>query len=176
MSRHAIRLWLTVRDMMRAIGVKQCRPFHRDRLFVAAILAGCGFWVLLWWSLPLQPVTLRQAGSWQFMSLVAMQPCFEEAVFRGWLQGQLLRWGRGQHAWKGFTTANGVAAVLFAAAHLINHPTFWAAAVLLPALTFGFFRDRYDSIWPAVVLHIFYNTGYFILTGLPRTPSITTAD
>ena len=71
--------------------------------------------------------------------------------------------------------ANGIAAALFAAGHLMNHPTLWAVAVMLPALTFGFFRDRYDSIWPAIALHMFYNTGYFVMTGLPRTPSVSTA-
>ena len=70
-------------------------------------------------------------------------------------------------AWQGFTAANGVTALLFTAGHFVNHPAFWAAGVILPALIFGFFRDRYASIWPGIVLHVFYNGGYFVMTGLP---------
>jgi uncharacterized protein len=43
----------------------------------------------------------------------------------------------------------------------------WAAAVLLPAFLFGIMRDRYGSVYPAIILHMFYHTGYFWLTGLP---------
>jgi membrane protease YdiL (CAAX protease family) len=39
--------------------------------------------------------------------------------------------------------------------------------VLFPSLIFGYFRDRYTSIYPCMVLHAFYNAGYFGLTGLP---------
>ena len=35
--------------------------------------------------------------------------------------------------------ANGMTAVLFAAGHLVNHPTLWAVAVILPALVSGSF-------------------------------------
>jgi membrane protease YdiL (CAAX protease family) len=38
-----------------------------------------------------------------------------------------------------------------------------AAGVLLPALLFGYFRDRHDSVLPAIALHVFYNAGYFLL-------------
>ena len=71
-------------------------------------------------------------------------------------------------AWRGFTAANGVTALLFTAGHLVNHPALWAAGVVVPALVFGFFRDRYGSVWPGTVLHVFYNGGYFMMTGLPE--------
>jgi membrane protease YdiL (CAAX protease family) len=91
----------------------------------------------------------------------------EELVFRGMCQGTLLTWRWGHLSWHGLSIANGVTAGVFTLLHLVNHPPLWALAVLMPALAFGFCRDRYCSIYAAIVLHVFYNAGYFALTGLP---------
>ena len=112
----------------------------------------------------------RQVGSWGFVSLAIVQPCLEELVFRGFLQGRLSQWHPMRTAWRGLTAANGATALLFTAGHFVNHPPLWAAGVFVPALVFGFFRDRYTSIWPGMVLHVFYNGGYFMMTGLPDLP------
>ena len=157
----------TGRDLAEGLGLARCGAFYGDRLFVAAAAAGVVFWVLLWLLLPVRPMPWQQAASWPFLSLVVIQPCLEEAVFRGFLQGQLRRWRRMQTAWHGFTAANAATALLFTAGHFVSHPALWAAAVIVPALVFGFFRDRYASIWPGAALHGFYNAGYFGLTGLP---------
>ena len=37
------------------------------------------------------------------------------------------------------------------------------AAVIVPSLIFGYFRDRHGNIHAAVVLHVFYNAGYLWL-------------
>jgi membrane protease YdiL (CAAX protease family) len=39
--------------------------------------------------------------------------------------------------------------------------------VFAPSLVFGYFRERYGSIAPGAVLHVFYNAGYFLLVA-PR--------
>ena len=36
-------------------------------------------------------------------------------------------------------------------------------SVFVPSLIFGYFRDRYRNIVPAVLLHVFYNTGFVLL-------------
>jgi membrane protease YdiL (CAAX protease family) len=108
-----------------------------------------------------------QFFSWHFLSLAIIQPCVEEFVFRGVCQGVLLTWSCGRPTWHGLSVANGVTAGIFTLAHLWGHPPLWALAVLMPALAFGFCRDRYGSIYPAILLHVFYNAGYFTLTGLP---------
>ena len=151
--------------MQREVGIRRCGAFHKDRLFVLAVAAGVGFWTMLGWLLPVQPIRWRQMGSWAFLSLVVVQPCLEEVVFRGLLQERLSRWRRMRTAWRGFTAANGVTALLFMAGHFVHHPALWAAGVVVPALVFGFFKDRYASIWPGMLLHILYNGGYFVLTG-----------
>ena len=167
MSRRRSGISEALREIAEDLGVRRCGALHRDRLFVAAVLAAVGFWMLLWWLAPLQPIRWRQVASVPFLSLVVVQPCLEEVVFRGILQGWLSQWHRMRTGWRGFTAANGATALLFAAVHLVYHPPLWAAGVLIPALVFGFFRDRYASIWPGTLLHVFYNGGYFVITGLP---------
>ena len=156
------------RDLAEELGVRRCGTFHRDRLFVLAAAAGVGFWALLWLLLPVQPMQWWHVASWDFLTLAVVQPCLEEVVFRGVLQGRLSRWHGMQTTWHGFTAANGVTALLFTAGHFVNHPAPWATGVIMPALVFGLFRDRHASIWPGAMLHIFYNGGYFIVTGLPE--------
>jgi hypothetical protein len=47
--------------------------------------------------------------------------------------------------------------------HLWSHPAGWAAAVIVPSLVFGYVRDRYQSVYPSIVLHLYYNAGYALL-------------
>ena len=130
-----------------------------DPRFILALAAGVVFWIALAW-LGMQPPPLGLAA---LASVVLLQPVVEELLFRGLLLGWLgeKRWGRRQFA--GFTLANLATALAFTALHFINHPPLWAAGVLLPALLFGYFRDRHASVLPAIALHVFYNAGYFLL-------------
>jgi membrane protease YdiL (CAAX protease family) len=149
------------------LGLAGWPALYRDPLFYVALLAGVGFWVGLWLYVPVQPMAPGQVLTLAFVVLVVGYPGLEEVVFRGCLQGQLSRQAWGQRRWYGITAANGCTSLLFALAHGWSHPPLWAAAVLLPSLVFGYFRDRYTSIYPGMVLHAFYNAGYFGLTGLP---------
>lgn len=156
-----------MRTVLYTLGLACCPPFYRDILFWLAMLAGVGFWAALWLGVPVYPITPAQVLSLTFVSLVVWQPVLEECLFRGGLQGQLCRQSWGQQRWCGVTAANGCTSLLFALGHGWSHPPLWAAAVLLPSLVFGYCRDRYASIYPCMVLHAFYNAGYFSLTGLP---------
>lgn len=148
-------------------GLAHGDAFYRDRLFGLLLVAGGVFWVFLGLTLSLRPMSGHQFLSWRFVSLAFTQPCLEEFVFRGLFQGVLLTWSWGRATWYGLSVANGVTAGVFTLVHLWSHPPLWALAVLAPALAFGFCRDRYHNIYPAIVLHVFYNAGYFALTGLP---------
>ena len=55
--------------------------------------------------------------------------------------------------------------LLFTALHFINHAPLWAAAVFFPSLVFGFFKDRTGKLAAPIILHVFYNSGYFWLFG-----------
>jgi len=154
-------------DISRAIGLTPAGPFLWERCFLLALLAGMGFWCGLALFIPLQPVSLPHLLSWPFLSLAVWYPLAEELIFRGFLQGQLLDCAWGRRNIVGLSCANGLTTAIFVLGHFWQHPPFWALAVALPSLVFGYVRDRYGSVYPAIILHMIYNAGYFGLTGLP---------
>lgn len=95
----------------------------------------------------------------QLLWLILLYPVIEEWLFRGILQRQLLKSRHTHQSILGFTLANGITRLLFVADHLLNHSLHWALLVIFPSLLFGWFRDRYDSVLPGVILHC----GYFLL-------------
>jgi hypothetical protein len=128
-----------------------------------ALLGAMAFWGLWALVVPIRPKTWIDLCSTTFVSTVFFQPFIEELFFRGWFQGEVGRLAWTHRAWKGLTLANGITSLLFAATHLWSHPAGWAVAVMIPALVFGYFRDRYTSTYPAIALHIYYNVGYALL-------------
>ncbi|MEN8169252.1 MAG: JDVT-CTERM system glutamic-type intramembrane protease [Pseudomonadota bacterium] len=100
------------------------------------------------------------------MWLVLLFPVIEEWLFRGLLQRQLLKTRFGCPTVFGLSGANGITSIVFATAHLLSQPSEWVALVIVPSLIFGWFRDRYESILPSVILHSSYNLGYFFIFGL----------
>jgi membrane protease YdiL (CAAX protease family) len=54
---------------------------------------------------------------------------------------------------------------LFSLAHLASHSISWSLPVLIPSLCFGLVRDRFGSVYSSITLHVFYNSGYFLLIG-----------
>ncbi len=146
----------------------------RDRQFLTALSAGPLFWA--GWSLiaasnfeprfdPYWP--LREPI--RFLLPALLYPVIEELAFRGLLQEWLYQkpWGaRGigiRRICSPISRANWLTTFAFALAHLLYHAPLWAVAVIVPSLVFGYFRDRYQSVAPAIVLHVFYNAGYFWL-------------
>jgi uncharacterized protein len=146
--------------MLRDLALDRCPPFYRDWQFLAALALGIVFWAGLW---SLAPSVREPAiGLFALLSLCIIQPVLEEAIFRGVVQGELLRrrWGRAKAC--GISTANALTSLGFTALHFISHPPLWAAGVIVPSLLFGYFRERQNSLYPPLALHIYYNTGYFL--------------
>ena len=136
----------------------------RDRVFWLAMAAGPVFWLAYAYfvELAVSRTWSAQVG-WLFLQTALVYPVLEELVFRGWIQGRLLVPRLPAHPWRGITWANILASVLFSLVHLVNHPPIWAIAVFFPSLVFGFFYDRYQRVTPSIILHVFYNTGFFLL-------------
>lgn len=134
----------------------------RDPWFLAALAVGPVAWALLALWLPRGDPAWPAAQPGRFLVLVLLYPVLEELVFRGLLQGTLLRRGWGHRSAGPVTAANLVTALVFAAAHLLRVTPAWAAAVLLPGLVFGYFRERH-GIGAAIALHAFYNAGFIWL-------------
>ena len=123
------------------------------------------FWLALSYAVPNARAT--QVFIAIALSVCLLQPIMEELIFRGILQGELLRKVWGQRRIIGFSLANWLTSLAFIALHFIAHPPLWALAVLVPSLLFGYFRERHHSLYPPLCLHIYYNTGYFLTTGFP---------
>jgi len=139
------------------------RSFWRDRHFQMAVAAGPLVWLLigLWGLAPAGNGGGLDARSLLLVGLV--YPWLEEMAFRGALQGGLSRWRALRRGCGGITVANFITSGVFVAAHLFAYTVPWALAVFFPSLVFGYFRDRYHSILPSAVLHMFYNTGLLVL-------------
>lgn len=124
-------------------------------------MAALVFWAVFYLCVPagnlpsnIQPLNILLA--------VLIYPVLEEAAFRGWLQGRFLAWTSGQKKWQGISLANLLTSLAFMSVHFFYHSWWWALAVIVPSLVFGYFRERYQSILPGTALHIWYNAGYYI--------------
>ncbi len=81
----------------------------------------------------------------------------EEIVFRGVVQPALLRL-RALRQEKFFITgANGLTSLLFAALHAWHHPIAVALAIFPVSLVLGRAREKSGRVWPAALLHIYFN-------------------
>jgi len=143
----------------------------RDRHATLALLAAVPVWsvLLLWGNGHLR----HPVGVWAWASFLLLQPVLEELVFRGILQGQALRLStrNGQPRRLGpVTLANVLVTVAFVALHLRAQPLAWALAVAGPSLVFGHLRERFGSVWPAILVHIIYNAGFGLTAWLVAMP------
>jgi membrane protease YdiL (CAAX protease family) len=75
-------------------------------------------------------------------------------------------WLRDTHA----TLANVLVTVGFVALHLRSQPLAWALAVAAPSLVLGHLRERFGSVWPAMLVHVIYNAGFGLTAWLFAMP------
>jgi hypothetical protein len=126
-----------------------------------AMLSALPVWVALgfWFG-----ADLRAPSNWiAWTSLILVQPLLEEVVFRGLLLSQVARLISTKTVliWTlHISVANIVVTVCFAADHLRTQPPQWALAIVIPSLVLGHLRERTGSVWPPVLVHILYNTGF----------------
>lgn len=139
----------------------------RDRWFWLALIAGPIVTLVLYRALTAAaPVGIALAQWRTLLWLVLIFPVIEEWLFRGVIQARLMRWRFAGHAMLGFSVANGITSLLFAAAHLASHSLIWALLVFIPSMVYGWFRDRYRSTIPGIALHISHNLAFFCVFGL----------
>ena len=155
--------------LWRECGLVQPSPagwtWLRDRHFVAALLAARPVWLAL--GLGLGGALQGPAGWRGWLSFALVQPLVEELVFRGILQGQVLRLSAGRRVGP-LSLANLGTTGAFVALHLVVQPAAWALAVAAPSLLFGHVRERLGSVWPAVLLHALFNTGFGLVAWTAR--------
>lgn len=89
-----------------------------------------------------------------FVALVVVAPVFEEIMFRGYLFGRLRR----RHA---FIASALVTSIVFGAVHMQLNV---AIDVFVLSMFMCVARERFDSIYPAIFMHMFKNGfAYFFL-------------
>ena len=101
-----------------------------------------------------------------WLSCVLWQPVLEEGVFRGLIQGELLRRRVMAARWLGISAANLITSALFVALHFLHHPPLWALSVFAPSLLFGWFRERHRGVGAPMGLHILFNLEFFMAASL----------
>ena len=137
---------------------------NKDAEFQIALILGPLSWVVLYaLKQPIIDITWPLAAPWKFLWLAGISPVLEELVFRGYVQSWCYQQQWGRHRWGSLSGANLATSVLFAISHGLYHSPVWMLLVFFPSLVFGYFRDRYQSTKPAIALHIFYNSGFFLL-------------
>lgn len=138
--------------------------WRRDAQFALAWAAApLAWWWLAWTGVPLGDARWVLRSPWLFGWLVLLAPVLEEWVFRGWMQpGLTHRLARAR--WPAAPLwANLATSLVFAGLHAWAHPPLWAAAVAVPSLVFGYFRQRHGHLGSPIALHVGYNAGYFLL-------------
>jgi membrane protease YdiL (CAAX protease family) len=138
--------------------------------FLIAVALGPLTWFLLFTILRpgedgFSALSSFQANSFALLKLTLVFPLVEELAFRGYLQSKAHAqpWGKSQFS--GISVANLLTTFLFCSVHFLYHSFTWSIAVILPSLVFGYFRDRFSSVVPCIILHCFYNAGYYLLFG-----------
>ena len=149
-----------VRSVLADIGLGPWPPFLNDRLFHLALFSAIIVWVVLWFTV----VPTFSAGQVSTLRLLVLTviwyPVVEEILFRGIVQKFLIDTPWGSKSVAGLSIANWLTSFLFVLAHFWYQPVGWAIVILAPSLVYGFFRDRYSSIYPCLVLHSIYNAGF----------------
>ena len=130
-----------------------------DAHFVIAFAVAVPVWLMLGLVVG---ANMQVLVGWQaWISGVLVLPLLEEWVFRGLLQGQLLRLLKGRRlgcvSW-----ANWCVSGAFVAVHFMTQPAAWALAVALPSLVLGHLRERLGSAWPGVLVHAYFNAGFWL--------------
>ncbi len=137
------------------------RDPHLHLVLAGTVTVGMGLWVFMApgyaWSIVSDP--------WQLLAMLLLYPVVEEWLFRGVLQGELLRRRGFRRAHLGLTQANLLTSLLFVVMHLVHQPPLWALAVVVPSLVLGHFRERYGNLRLPIALHILFNAVY-LLAGL----------
>lgn len=150
-------------EALREAGLVKCPGCYLNLRFVLAMLAGMLVLWLMHERLPVFSAQHEFDGA-LLVSIIVWQPLIEELLFRGIVQGQLLNYQWARHSVCKITTANMITSALFVGLHMLSTPSLWSLAIFIPSLLFGYFRDAFGSVYPAMCLHSAYN--FMVIAGL----------
>ena len=96
-------------------------------------------------------------------------PVLEEIVFRGLIQGYLVKKTISYNYYLGITWANWLTTFLFCATHFVTRSWLVAILVFIPSLLLGTLRDKRFSIKVLAGIHVYWNAGVYLLFGFPQS-------
>lgn len=149
-------------------GALVTRSYWQQSDFWLACCAAVIFWLSFKLLVPSSPLTPSiPTLSTSLLFLIFIFPVLEEIVFRGLIQESIQKLLVHKQfkiifLWR-ISHANLLASMCFTLSHFWSQPALWAAATLIPSLLFGYFKDKYQSLYPSIMLHIFYNLGFYLL-------------
>jgi len=97
--------------------------------------------------------------------LIFFYPMIEELTFRGLIQEYLEKKTKQWSSFLSLSVANLLTSFLFVLIHFVYHEPLWAVLVFFPSLLFGYFKEKFKSIVPSILLHMFYNLIFFSFIG-----------
>jgi hypothetical protein len=135
----------------------------RDARFWAAANAAPVYWGALY-LLRTPTLDLRWPlhAPLAFLLVVLVYPVLEEIVFRGLVQ-ESARKILPLEIPGPVSFANLITSTVFAGLHVVLRTTITGLWVFFPSLVFGYFKDRYRTLTAPILLHVFYNGGFFLL-------------
>lgn len=129
-----------------------------DYRLVAAVIAPLLFWPYL----PSWDSSYLGGGALDALALFIAIPIAEEILFRGFLQGGLLKRDWFAQISTGFSRANWLTSIAFAGAHIWQHPLVLIPGYFGVSMVLGYFRERYGGLLVPVLLHCYYNLGLLL--------------
>ena len=136
--------------------------FWKDPVYSFVVLMGPVFWGVLWLIGTPLTFSLGQSGYF-YLTVLLIYPLIEELFFRGTLQLYLEQKGFFKRSLFSINSANIVTSMIFSLMHLYSHNLLWSVLVFFPSIVFGWSITRYKTLLAPMILHVFYNAGYYIL-------------
>ncbi len=150
-----------VKEFFYFVGLTQEYTWLKDKFFYFALFLGPLFCIVL--SFFIKSKFFIQKPFYFLINQFFLIAFPEELFFRGALLPFIKIYF--PYIWNGISLANVITALFFAGLHLITHPFLWAIGTFFPGIIFGYFREKHNSLWPAIFLHFFYNTNYYAFFG-----------
>ena len=127
-----------------------------DKSYLIALLLPFPIWIYF---SDLKSINYLSAN--EVLMLLILFPVTEELFFRGIIQPIIHK--KFSNTWRSISVANVLTSLLFSVTHLFNHNLFWALSTFFPSLIFGWSKDRYHTLLAPLILHCYYNVGWFYL-------------
>ena len=152
----SLNLFLNLRGDFSKIMQLKLKEILSDKPYLIALLLPFPIWIYF-----SDMKGINYLSSNEVLMLLILFPITEELFFRGIIQPIIHK--KFSKTWHSISAANVLTSLLFSFSHLFNHNPFWALSTFLPSMIFGWSKDRYNTLLAPLMLHCYYNAGWFYL-------------